>query len=208
VAIIWTAVLRLLHPKPIEGLGIGLTLTVVSSVFNGLLAWKMMAGSHQHRSVVLEADARHLYADVWTSAGVVVGLGLVHLTGWLWLDPLVGILVALNIIREGARVVWGSVEGLMDKAVEPEVQARIDATLARFAEAQVRFDDMVTRRAGSRRFLDMHMHVPAGWTLGRAAALRGEVEAALMREVKGLRASIQLLPSNVEAEFNAVEQTP
>ncbi len=208
VAIIWTAVLRFLHPQPIEGIGIGITLTVVSSVFNGLLAWKMMAASRQHRSIVLEADARHLYADVWTSAGVVVGLGLVHLTGWLWLDPVVGILVALNIIREGARVVWGSVEGLMDKAVEPEVQARIDETLARFAEAQVRFDDMVTRRAGSRRFLDMHMHVPAVWTLGRAATLRGEVEAALMREVKGLRASIQLLPSNVEAEFNAVEPTP
>ena len=206
--IIWTAVLRLLHPQPIEGLGIGLTLTVVSSVFNGLLAWKMMAGSRQHRSVALEADARHLYADVWTSAGVVVGLGMVHFTGWLWLDPVVGILVALNIIREGARVVWGSVEGLMDKAVEPEVQACIDQTLARFAAPQVRFDDMVTRRAGSRRFLDMHMHVPAVWTLGRAAALRGEVEAALMREVKGLRASIQLLPSNVEAEFNAVEPTP
>ena len=207
-AIIWAAVARFLHPQPIGGLGIGLTLTVVSSVFNGLLAWQMMAGSRQHRSIVLEADARHLYADVWTSAGVVVGLGLVHLTGWLWLDPLVGILVALNIIREGARVVWGSIDGLMDKAVEPEVQARIDETLARFAEPQVRFDDMVTRRAGSRRFLDMHMHVPAGWTLGRAAALRGEVEAALMREVKGLRASIQLLPSNVEAEFNAVEPTP
>ena len=208
VAIIWTAVLRLLHPQPIEGLGIGLTLTVASSVFNGLLAWKMMAGSRQHRSVVLEADARHLYADVWTSAAVVVGLGLVHLTGWLWLDPVVGILVALNIIREGARVVWGSVDGLMDKAVEPEVQACIGETLARFAEPQVRFDDMVTRRAGSRRFLDVHMHVPAVWTLGRAAALRGEVEAALMREVKGLRASIQLLPSNVEPEFNAVEPTP
>ena len=207
-AIIWAAVSRLLHPQPIEGLGVGLTLTIVSSIFNGLLAWKMMAGSRLHRSVVLEADARHLYADVWTSAGVVVGLGLVHLTGWLWLDPVVGILVALNIIREGARVVWGSVDGLMDKAVEPEVQARIDQTLARFAEPQIRFDDMVTRRAGSRRFLDMHMHVPAGWTLGRAAALRGEVEAALMREVKGLRASIQLLPSNVEAEFNAVEPTP
>jgi cation diffusion facilitator family transporter len=208
IAIIWTAVVRLLHPRPIEGLGIGLTLTVVSSVFNGLLAWKMMAGSRQHRSVVLEADARHLYADVWTSGGVVVGLGLVHLSGWLWLDPVVGILVALNIIREGARVVWGSVDGLMDKALEPDVQARIDETLARFAAPQVRFDDMVTRRAGTRRFLDMHMHVPAGWTLGRAAALRGEVEAALMREVKGLRASIQLLPSNVEAEFNAVEPTP
>src|SRR6185503_13165472 len=171
---------------------------------------KMLAESRRHRSIALEADARHLFTDVWTSAGVIVGVLLVQFTGWLWLDPAVAIGVAANIIREGARVVWGSIDGLMDKALEPDVQARIDRTLARFAAAErsVRFDDMVTRRAGSRRFLDMHMHVPAGWTLGRAAALRGEVEQALMNEVAGLRASIQLLPSNVEPVFKAVEASP
>ena len=208
IAIVWAAVQRFQNLRPLEGVGIGLTLTVGSSVLNGLLAWKMMAASRLHRSIALEADARHLYADVWTSAGVVVGVLLVEVTGWLWLDPAIAIAVAANIIREGARVVWGSVEGLMDKAVEPEVQERIECTLARFADGSIRFDDSVTRRAGSRRFLDMHMHVPASWTLGRAAALRGEVEQALMDEVPGLRASIQLLPSNVEAQFNAVEQAP
>ncbi len=205
IAIVWAAVRRFADLQPLEGVGIGVGLTVASSLLNGLLAWKMMAASRQHRSVALEADARHLYADVWTSAGVIVGIVLVEVTGWLWLDPVVAIGVAANIIREGARVVWGSVDGLMDKAVEPEVQANIDRTLARFAESSVRFDDMVTRRAGSRRFLDVHMHVPATWTLGRAAALRGEVEQALMSEVAGLRASIQLLPSNVEPHFNAVQ---
>lgn len=207
VAIVWAAMERFMNLQPIEGIGIGVALTVLSSVFNGLLAWKMMAASRQHRSIVLEADARHLYADVWTSAAVVVGLVLVTLTGWLWLDPLIAIGVAANIVREGARVVFLSIDGLMDKALEPDVQARIDATLARFADTAVRFDDMVTRRAGRRRFLDMHMHVPSTWTLGRAAALRGEVEQALMNEVDGLRASIQLLPSNVEAQFNAVRHT-
>src|SRR6186713_1466963 len=191
IAIVWSALQRFTNLQPLEGVG------------NGLLAHKMMAASRQHRSVALEADARHLYTDVWTSAGVVVGVALVQTTGWLWLDPVVAIGVAANIIREGARVVWVSVDGLMDKAVEPDVQASIDRTLARFAESSVRFDDMVTRRAGSRRFLDVHMHVPASWTLGRAAALRGEVEQALMDEVAGLRASIQLLPSNVEPQFNA-----
>jgi cation diffusion facilitator family transporter len=208
IAIVWAALRRLMNPQPLEGVGLGLALTVASSLLNGLLARRMMAASRQHRSVALEADARHLYADVWTSAGVVVGIVLVQVTGWLWLDPVVAICVAANIIREGARVVWGSVDGLMDKAVEPEVQAGIERTLARFADNAIRFDDMVTRRAGSRRFLDMHMHVPASWTLGRAAALRGEVEQALMDEVPGLRASIQLLPWNVEAQFNAVEQVP
>lgn len=207
IAIVWAAVLRFMHLQPLEGIGLGIGLTVASSVLNGLLACKMMAASREHRSVALEADARHLYADVWTSAGVVAGISLVHWTGWLWLDPAIAIAVAANILREGARVVWASVEGLMDKAVEPEVQARIDQTLARFAQNSVRFDDMVTRRAGSRRFLDMHMHVPETWTLGRAAALRGEVEQALMTEVAGLRASIQLLPSDVEPHFNAVQSS-
>lgn len=205
IAIVWVALRRLIDLQPLEGVGIGLALTVASSILNGLLAHKMMAASREHRSVALEADARHLYTDVWTSAGVVVGIALVQVTGWLWLDPVVAIGVAANIIREGARVVWGSIDGLMDKAVEPEDQASIDRTLARFADSSVRFDDMVTRRAGTRRFLDVHMHVPASWTLGRAAALRGEVEQALMDEVGGLRASIQLLPSDVEPHFNAVQ---
>jgi cation diffusion facilitator family transporter len=208
IAIIWSAIGRFVDPQQLQEVGIGLTLTVVSSILNGLLAAKMLAESRRHRSIALEADARHLFTDVWTSAGVVVGVLHVQLTGWLWLDPLVAIGVAVNIIREGARVVWGSVDGLMDKALEPDVQARIDRTLARFAESSVRFDDMVTRRAGRRRFLDMHMHVPANWTLGRAAALRGEVEKALMDEVAGLRASIQLLPSNVEPHFNELQDAP
>ena len=206
IAISWAAIGRFFHPQPLEAVGVGLALSIVSSVLNGLLAARMLAESRRHRSIALEADARHLYTDVWTSAGVVVGVVGVQLTGWLWLDPAVAIGVAINIIREGARVVWVSVDGLMDKALEPEVQERIDRTLARFAESSVRFDDMVTRRAGSRRFLDVHMHVPASWTLGRAAALRGEVEQALMNEVAGLRASIQLLPSNVEPVFNAAAE--
>ncbi len=204
IAIVWAAVHRFTNLQPLDALGAGVALTVASSLLNGLLAWKMMAASRQHRSVALEADARHLYADVWTSGGVVVALVLVQLTGWLWLDPVVAIGVAVNIVREGARVVFMSIDGLMDKALEPDVQARIDGTLARFADHHVRFDDMVTRRAGSRRFLDMHMHVPSTWTLGRAAALRGEVEQALMNDIDGLRASIQLLPQDVEAQFNAV----
>ena len=162
----------------------------------------MMAASREHRSIALEADARHLYTDVWTSAGVVVGLVLVHLTGWLWLDPVLAIGVALNILGEGAHLAWRSVNGLMDSAVEPEVREQIDKTLAQFAHHTIRFDHVVTRRAGQRRFVDLHMHMPSAWTLGRAAALRTSVEQALMSEVPGLRASIQLLPSNVEAHFD------
>ena len=201
-AIIWAAVHRFANPQPIESLGWGLALAVGSSGLNWLLAHAMMKSSREHRSIVLEADARHLYTDVWTSAGVVVGLVLVHLTGWLWLDPLLAIGVALNILREGGHLAWRSVEGLMDSAVEPEVRAQIDRTLAQFDQQTIRFDHLVTRRAGQRRFVDLHMHMPEHWSLGRAAALRGDVERALMTEVPGLRASIQLLPSNVEAQFD------
>ena len=202
VAIIWAAVPRFMAPQPLTLLGWGLALTVTSTALNWALARRLLAGAHEHRSIALEADGRHLYTDVWTSAGVVVGLGLVHYTGWLWLDPLIAICVAINILREGGRLAWRSVEGLMDTAVEPDIRRQIDRTLARFAHDTIRFDHIVTRRAGQRRFVDMHMHMPGGWTLGRAAALRAEVEQALMSEVRGLRASIQLLPSDVEAHFN------
>ena len=202
VGIIWTALNRFLNPQPLEQLGWGIALAALASVLNGVLAWRMLAASREHGSIALEADARHLFSDVWTTCGVIVGLLLVTLTGWQWLDPVIAIGVALNILREGARVAWRSVEGLMDSAVEPEVRAQIDRTLAQFAHHTIRFDHIVTRRAGQRRFVDLHMHMPANWTLGRAAALRGDVEQALMSDVRGLRASIQLLPMDVEAHFN------
>jgi cation diffusion facilitator family transporter len=185
----------------LDQLGWGLALSILSSALNGALAWTMLMSVRTHRSIALEADARHLMVDVWTSAGVVVGVGLVALTGWLWLDAAVAIGVALNILREGAHLMWKSSQGLMDEALEPEIMADIEKTLAGFDHRTIRFDHISSRRSGRRRFVDLHMHMPAGWTLGRAAALRGSVEQALMSAVPGLRATIQLLPSDVEAHF-------
>jgi cation diffusion facilitator family transporter len=168
-------------------------------LLNGGLAWAMLRTAAQERSIALEADAKHLITDVWTSIGVVVGLIGVHFTGWLWLDPVVAVCVAGNIVREGVSLVWRSADGLMDMAVEPEVRMQIEKTLDAFNDQPIRFDHVVTRRAGQRRYVDLHMHVPAAWTLGRAAAVRADVERALMRDVSGLRTSIQLLPNDVEA---------
>ena len=126
---------------------------------------------------------------------------LVMFTGWLWLDPVIAILVALNIAKEGAHLVWKSSQGLMDEAVEPDVLEKIQATLAIFEHQTIRFDHVATRRSGQRTFVDLHMHMPPSWTLGRAAALRTSLEQALMSEVPGLRATIQLLPTDVEAHF-------
>lgn len=201
-AIIWAAGHRILDPQPLQQVGWGLGLSMVSSGLNGLLAWFMFRSARAHRSIALEADARHLVTDVWTSAGVVVGIGAVALTGWLWLDALVAIGVALNILWEGVRLMWRSSQGLMDEAVEPEVLAEINKTLAGFTHATIRFDHISTRRSGQRRFVDLHMHMPGSWSLGRAAALRTSVEQALMSAVPGLRATIQLLPSDVEAHFD------
>jgi cation diffusion facilitator family transporter len=207
LGIVWTAGQRLLEPQPLEQLGWGLALSVASSALNGLLAWVMFVAARTHRSIALEADARHLVTDVWTSVGVVVGLAMVQVTGWLWLDAVVAIGVALNILKEGVHLIWRSSQGLMDEAVEPEVLATIHATLAGFASSShesqiIRFDHINTRKAGQRRFVDLHMHMPAQWSLGRAAAVRASVEQALMSAVPGLRATIQLLPSNVEAHFD------
>jgi len=207
LGIIWAASHRIFDPQPIEQVGLGLALSVGSSALNGLLAWVMFDAAKRHRSIALEADAKHLVTDVWTSVGVVIGIAMVSFTGWLWLDAVVAIGVALNILKEGVHLIWRSSQGLMDEAVEPEVIAKIHETLSGFVpqrddDSSIRFDHVITRKAGQRRFVDLHMHMPATWTLGRAAVLRNRVEQALMNAVPGLRATIQLLPLDVEAHFD------
>jgi cation diffusion facilitator family transporter len=202
LAIMWAAVQRLMAPREVGQLNLGLALSVAASVLNGALAWAMLRKAREHRSIALEGDARHLFTDVWTSVGVVVGLVAAKLSGWLWLDPVLAIAVALNVAREGYSLVRRSSEGLMDMAVEPEVTGAIQEVLESFVHPNtIRFDHVSTRRAGQRRFVDLHMHMPPAWTLQRAAALRASVEQALMSAVPGLRASIQLLPMDVEAHF-------
>lgn len=203
VGILWGAADRWRHPEPLHSVGLGVVLAVVSSALNGVLAWAMLRKAREVRSIALEGDARHLITDVWTSAGVVVGLLGVMATGWQWLDPLLAIMVALNILREGVHLMRESTRGLMDEALDADSQAKVQAVLDEFRHPHtIRFDHIASRVAGQRRFVDLHMHMPSSWTLGRAAALRTSVEQALMSAVPGLRASIQLLPMDVEAHFD------
>jgi len=212
LGIIWAASHRIFDPQPLEQVGLGLALSVASSALNGLLAWVMFRAAKTHRSIALEADARHLVTDVWTSAGVVLGIALVSYSGWLWLDAVVAIGVALNILKEGWHLIWTASQGLMDEALEPDVQARItavlqDLSLNRDEEGAppvkvIHFDHVISRKAGQRRFVDLHMHMPAEWTLGHAASLRAKVERTLMEAVPGLRVTIQLLPNGVEAHLD------
>jgi cation diffusion facilitator family transporter len=207
LGIIWAAAFRFLSPHPLTELGWGLALSILSSALNGMLAWVMFSSAKVHRSIALEADARHLVTDVWTSVGVVIGLIGVALTGWLWLDALAAIGVALNILWEGGHLIWRSAQGLMDQAVESDVLREIQKALEAFDRQSIRFDHVITRRSGQRRFVDLHMHMPTTWTLGRAAEVRGNVERALMAAVPGLRATIQMLPSDSEAHLDDPRDT-
>ena len=180
VAIAWTAVGRLLHPRPIAQVGLGLAVSTGASLVNLVVARVLFRAGRQYRSIALEADARHLMTDVWTSAGVLVGIGVVALTGWQWLDPVVALGVAANIVWTGVRLVHRSAQGLLDTALPAEQQEALQAVLARFAGPEVRFHAVRTRQAGARSFVSMHVLVPGDWTVGNGHRLAEEVE----REVR------------------------
>lgn len=203
LAIVVAAVLRLRHPQPLQALGWGMGLSVLSALFNGALALVMLRAARVHQSVALEADARHLLTDVWTSAGVLLALVGVWLTGWLWLDGAVALLVALHILKEGGALVWQASQGLMDEALKPTQLAALEAVLQRHSQAHpgIYFDALATRSAGQRSFAQLHMHLPAQWSLGKAATLRRQVEEDLMAAVPGLQATLEILPQGVETAF-------
>ena len=198
IAIAWAAVDRLLAPQPIERVGLGVVLSFISSAINGGVAWLLMRASREHRSVALEADARHLYTDVWTSVVLGAGILFMPLTGWLWLDPVLALLVAANISREALGLIRRTVDGLMDRALGEAELAAIQRVLQALAQPGVRFDDIRTRAAAQARFCQLHMHVPGNWTLAHAAQARAEVEHRLVQAVPGLHVTLELLPTDVE----------
>ena len=160
-----TAIERLLHPQAIEHVGIGLAVSLVASIVNLLTARILLAAGRKYRSLTLEADAHHLMTDVWTSAGVVVGVGAVALSGWLWLDPVLALLVALNIIWTGWKLVSRSTQGLMDIALPPEDHARVIEILNLHCSHEVKYHALRTRESGARRFVNVHILVPGQWTV-------------------------------------------
>jgi cation diffusion facilitator family transporter len=161
----YTAVERLLSPQPLEAIGIGLAVSVVASIINLLTARTLMEVGRKHHSITLEADAHHLMTDVWTSVGVIAGVGLVWVTGWLWLDPVIAILVALNIVWTGWQLMQRSASGLMDVSVPDEKLAEIEALLAQYRTQGLDFHALRTRQSGSRTFVTLHVLVPGDWTV-------------------------------------------
>lgn len=199
VGIAWAAIRRLADPQPIEAVGLGVMLSVVSTVINAALAVWMLKASRQYHSIVLEADARHLMTDVWTSVGVVAGVLLLPVTGWLWLDPLLALGVAANITREGYSLVRRSVDGLMDHALDPAEHAALEQAMRETAGREgLVVNDVKTRRAGTRRYCELHLHVPAHWSVARAMRVRERLARELLGAVPHLHLTIELLPVGQE----------
>lgn len=179
VTIIYSAAGRLVEPAALESLGIGLVIAMVAAAINLVVGQILLREGRRHSSLILEADGRHLMTDVYTSIGVVVGVALVALTGWERLDPLIAILVALNIIRTGTKLVGESAAGLMDRALSQEELAAVESVLERFRGRDTAFHALRTRRAGPRAFISLHILVPGNWSVQHGHDLAERVEAAL-----------------------------
>lgn len=175
--IIWSSADHLLHPHPLEQLGLGLLISAAASLINLAVARILMRAGKRENSITLEADAQHLMTDVWTSVGIIGGVGIVALTGWNALDPLVAIFVALNIIWTGVQMVRRSVAGLMDAALPANEQQIIENVMANYRGKQVDFHALRTRQAASRRFVTVHMLVPGSWTVHAAHRFAEDFES-------------------------------
>lgn len=196
IAIAWTGIGRLLHPREIEQPGLGVAIGAAASVVNLVVARVLLRASRRHHSIALEADAHHLMTDVWTSAGVLAGIGVVAATGWQRLDPILALLVAANIVRTAVGLLRRSAHGLLDVGIPADEQRALQEILDRYAAGEVRFHAVRTRQAASRRFITMHVLVPGEWTVRRGHDLLEDVE-------RDVRAAIP--NANVLTHLEAIE---
>jgi cation diffusion facilitator family transporter len=194
LAIIVSAVDRFLHPQPLENVGIGLLISVVASAVNGGVALVLLRAGRQFKSVTLRADGKHLMTDVWTSAGVVVGVLLVALTGWTRLDPIIAFLVGVNIVVAGFRLLAESTSGLLDRTLPAEENAEIVDVLLRHTTEEVMFHGLRTRAAGRHGFATFDTLVPGRWTVTRAHDLVEVIEADLRVVAPELDVRIHIEP--------------
>ena len=177
VSIAWVAIQRLLHPVPLEDVGVGLAVSAGASLINLLVGVTLIRAGRRHRSITVEADGRHLLTDVWTSVGVIGGVAVVALTGWERLDPLIALAVAANIVFTGVTLVRRASGGLMDHALSSTDQSTLDAALRPYRSQGVMFHAIRNRQSGRRSFVSMHVLVPGRWTVQQGHELLEHVEA-------------------------------
>lgn len=193
---------RLFHPQPIEQAGLGLALALVATAINGGVAWVLLRASRRLRSITLRADAHHLLTDVWTSVGVVLGIGLVSVTGWLVLDPIVALLVAANIVWTGFKLLGETGSGLLDAAIPDDEQQAIALILQDYQAQGIQFHALRTRVSGARRFVSFHVLVPGAWTIQRGHDICEAIEKAIMLALPGSNVTTHLEPSEDPISWN------
>jgi cation diffusion facilitator family transporter len=176
---------RLLSPHPLEQIGLGLGLSLIATAINGGTAWVLLRAGKRFRSITLRADAHHLLTDVWTSAGVLIGIGLVKLTGWLILDPIIALLVAANIIWVGVRLLRETGSELLDRSIPADERNQIKTLMMPYEQQGTQFHALRTRGAGSRRFISFHVLVPGAWTVYQGHQLCEELELAIIQQLPG-----------------------
>jgi cation diffusion facilitator family transporter len=204
IAAVWigiTAWDRLLDPQPLHNVGIGLSITLVAAAINGIVALIILRAGRRLRSITLQADAQHLLTDVWTSLGVVLGIATVQVTGWLVLDPLIGLLVTANILWTGVRLLRDTAQGLLDRALPPEDRKVISRVLSRYEEKGIKFHALRTRASGPRRFISMHVLVPGEWTVQQGHDLSEQIEKDLAEALPQSTFFIHIEPSEDPASF-------
>lgn len=179
-SIIMSAIPRLLNPVELENMSVGLLISLGASLINLAVAIVLIRNGKKHRSIVLEADGKHLMTDVWTSAGVIIGILLVALTGWLILDPIIAIAVALNIVISGFLLIRRSAHGLMDVSISDADYIRVDKKLGEFRKKGIEFHSLLTRQAGQRVFISVHVLVPGAWSVQQGHDLAEEIEKDLI----------------------------
>ncbi|KXK07415.1 MAG: cation diffusion facilitator family transporter [Acidobacteria bacterium OLB17] len=195
ISIGWAAIERMISPQPLENIGIGIAISAAATVINLVVGQILIRSGRTHRSIALEADGRHLMTDVVTSIGVIAAVIIVGATGWLILDPLIALAVALNILWTGYHVVKRSAEGLMDASASDEDMAKIVAVLDEYKEkAGIDYHALRTRVAGPRIFVSVHVLMPDEWTIQRGHELAEEIESAMRSAVPGVIASTHLEP--------------
>lgn len=198
----WNAVHRLLHPQALDHTGLGLVLTAAASAINFSVARLLMRVGKKHGSVALEADAQHLLTDVWTSVAVIAAVALVPVTGWLWLDPALGLLLAGHIVVTGIRLVHRCMLGLMDTGFPPEEIESVRAVLDALEAEGLHYHALRTRQAGARRFMSVHLLFPGEWTVARAHARAEEIEDALRAAIPRLTVLTHLEPIEDPASWD------
>jgi cation diffusion facilitator family transporter len=193
-SIVWTSVPRLITPQPLEHIGAGVAVSVVAAVLNYAVARLLLNAAEKHRSITLEADAHHLLTDVWTSAGVVAGVAAVFFTGMNRLDPVIALMVGVNILWTGVKLVRRSVLGLLDTTLPLAEQQAIKEILSRYEHQGVHYHALRTRYAGSRSFISFHVLVPGDWTVQRGHDLLEQVESEIRTAVPGATVFTHLEP--------------